>query len=75
MAIFIGSTEVLYIDTNLLYHIPGVLAAIKFGEMARNRLEKVNLKFGNSHEQIESYDVIMRATYAYSHFSGTKTTT
>ena len=40
------------------------MAAIKFGEIARNCFDKylVNLKFGNS-------DVIMHATYAYSHFS------
>jgi len=43
------------------------LASIKFGEMARNCLDKylANLKFGDSHNQIESYDVIMRTTYAY----------
>jgi len=32
-----------------------ILAAIKFGEMARNHLDKylANLKFGDSHDQIE----------------------
>jgi len=37
---------------------------IKFGEMARNCLDKylVNLKFGDSHSQIESYDVEHLAT-------------
>jgi len=51
-----------------------ILAAIKFGEMARNCLDKylANLKFGDSHDQIESYDVIMRTTlcvyvFTYSH--------
>jgi len=36
-----------------------ILAAIKFGEMARNCLDKylVNLNFGDLHSQIESYDV------------------
>ena len=35
-----------------------ILAAIKFGEMARNCLDKylANLKFSDSHDQIESYD-------------------
>ena len=44
-----------------------ILAAIKFGEMARNCLDQylANLKFGDSHDQIESYDVIMCTTYAY----------
>ena len=39
--------------------------------MARNRLDKylANLKFGNSHNPNKSYDVIMCAAYAYSHFS------
>ena len=48
-----------------------ILAAIKFREIARNCLDKylVNLKLGNSHDQIESYDVITRTEYAYSHFS------
>ena len=28
-----------------------------------------NLKFGDLHDQIESYDIIMSAAYVYSHFS------
>jgi len=42
------------------------LAAIKFGEIAGNCLDKcfANLKFGDSHDHIESYD-----GYAYLHFS------
>ena len=44
-----------------------ILAAIKFGEMARNCLDKclANLKFGNSHDQIESYDIITRAALGH----------
>ena len=56
-------------------HIPTtvyreILAANKFGKMARNCLNKylVILKFGDLHNQIESYDVITRDVYAYSHF-------
>ena len=45
-----------------------ILAAIKFGEIAGNRLDKylANLKFGNSHDQdqIEIYDVITPSAYA-----------
>ena len=50
----------LAIDTHHCnYHIPGNLAAIKFGKMARNCSDKylVNLKFGDSHNQIEGYDI------------------
>ena len=38
------------------YGIPGNLAAIKFSKMARNCLDNylANLKFGDSHDQIES---------------------
>jgi len=36
--------------------------AIKFGEW---RI----LKFGDLHDEIESFDVIMRTTYSYSHLS------
>jgi len=45
--------------------------AIKFGEMARNCLNKywANLKFGDSHNETESYDIITCIAYAYSHFS------
>ena len=44
-----------------------ILAAIKYGKMARNCLYKclVNLKFGNSHDQIESYDIITRAALGH----------
>jgi len=36
-----------------------------------NHLDKylVNLKFGDLQDQIENYDIITHATYAYSHFS------
>jgi len=41
------------------YRTPENLAAIKLGKMARNRLDKylAKLKFGDSHDQIETYDV------------------
>ena len=41
-----------------------IIVDIKFGEKARNCLDKylVNLKFGDSHSQIESYDVEHIAT-------------
>ena len=61
----------LAIDTyHYNYRILGNLAAIKFGEMARNCSDKylANLKFGDLHNQIESYDITC-AAYEYSHFS------
>ena len=61
----------LAIDTyHYNYRILGNLAAIKFGEMARNCSDKylANLKFGDLHNQIESYDITC-AAYAHSHFS------
>jgi len=60
---------------NVIYLYREILAAIKFGEMARNCFDKylVNLKFGDSHDQ-DQIETRTACAYAYSHCRRTRLT-